>query len=284
MSDINTMTDKTPASPAHIAAWTLAVAGAGLAILPEMPAWGRMWALAASCFFATKAFVTSGRVASLEFVLLWPGMDLPAFERRTADRTLAQRWWRYGALNILFGITLIVAARRVTDDFAAAWLGMVSLIFIMHCGVFALLAAFWRNVGRDVVPLMNNPVAAGSVTEFWSRRWNLAFRDAARHLLVKTRRIRGTPAMRTLAVFAWSGALHELLISVPAGGGYRGPMLYFLIQAMGVLLEGRCGLKQRWIWRLRAWLFLVGPLPLLFHRPFVDNVMVPFFKTLGVIA
>ena len=80
------------------------------------------------------------------------------------------------------------------------------------------------------------------------------------------------------------GPTIRTLISVPAGGGYGGPMLYFLIQAMGVFLEGRCGLKQRWIWRLRAWLFLVGPLPLLFHRPFVNNVMVPFFKTLGVIA
>ena len=85
------------------------------------------------------------------------------------------------------------------------------------------------------------------------------------------------------AVFLVSGLAHELVISVPAGAGYGGPTAYFALQAVGLTLERGCPLKSGWIWRLRAWLFLLLPLPLLFHPPFVMNVCHPFFQTIGAL-
>ena len=85
--------------------------------------------------------------------------------------------------------------------------------------------------------------------------------------------------------FLFSGLVHELVISVPAGGGYGGPTLFFTVQGLGILLErsrfGRgIGLAQDG----RGWLFtmflLVLPAPFLLHPPFVERIVVPFMQAL----
>jgi len=84
-------------------------------------------------------------------------------------------------------------------------------------------------------------------------------------------------------VFGVSGLLHELVISVPAGGGYGGPTAYFLLQATGIALQRSAAVRRRgWNAGRRGWLFtalfVLGPLPLLFHPPFLRNVIAPFVK------
>ena len=73
---------------------------------------------------------------------------------------------------------------------------------------------------------------------------------------------------------------------MPAGGGYGGPTLFFLIQGAALLgersrLGQRLGLGRGW----RGWLFtvLILELPVywLFHPPFVRHVLVPFMHVLG---
>ena len=242
--------------------------------------WERMWWLCAALFVMAKAAVLPEQ-SRAAFVVLWPGMDAVAFNRRAMeDIPLVYR----GLVNGALGLTLIWAvARQVADPFAATWTAMVGFILAVHCGAFTLLAAFWRTRGRDVMPLMQAPLFAGSVTEFWGRRWNHAFRDVAHAILFKpvTRRFGAMAGM--WAVFLVSGLAHELVISVPAGAGYGGPTAYFALQAVGLTLERGCPLKSGWIWRLRAWLFLLLPLPLLFHPPFVMNVCHPFFQTIGAL-
>ena len=89
-----------------------------------------------------------------------------------------------------------------------------------------------------------------------------------------------------LAVFAISGLLHETVISLPARGGWGGPTLYFLLHALGIEIEKsalgiRLGLGRGfrgWLWTLFV---AVAPLPLLFHEPFVRNVIVPLYRSLA---
>ena len=68
----------------------------------------------------------------------------------------------------------------------------------------------------------------------WGKRWNLGFRQLAHELIFR-------PLYRTLGpetagflVFTASGLIHDLVISLPARGGYGLPTLYFLIQGAGV--------------------------------------------------
>jgi alginate O-acetyltransferase complex protein AlgI len=155
---------------------------------------------------------------------------------------------------------------------------MIGFVIALHGGVFTLLTEFWRGRGHDVKPLMNCPIAAASVTEFWGKRWNLGFRDLAHTLIFKPLHRRFSQAIAISTVFLISGLAHELVITVPARGGYGGPTVYFLLQALCMALERGCPFRRNGIvWRIRAWISLVVPLPLLFPTVFVERVMQPFF-------
>ena len=86
-------------------------------------------------------------------------------------------------------------------------------------------------------------------------------------------------------VFVASGLIHDLVISLPARGGYGLPTGYFVLQGIGVTVERsfvgeRLGLRGG----LPGWLFMAvftaGPAFWLFHPPFVTRVMVPFLRAI----
>jgi hypothetical protein len=90
----------------------------------------------------------------------------------------------------------------------------------------------------------------------------------------------------TLLTFLFSGIVHELAITVPAGGGYGGPTLYFLIQGAGLQLERTAWGRRAGLARgVGGWVFTMAltalPVTLLFPRPFVMDVIVPFLEALG---
>jgi D-alanyl-lipoteichoic acid acyltransferase DltB (MBOAT superfamily) len=133
---------------------------------------------------------------------------------------------------------------------------------------------------------MQNPLFAKSLTIFWGRRWNTAFNELAfRFAYLPLRRV-VNPAVATLLVFGLSGLIHELLISLPAHGGYGLPTLYFLSQGLGVITErSRLGRKIGLGRGGRGWLFTAlvaaGPVFWLFHPPFVKNVVLPMLAAIG---
>ena len=126
-----------------------------------------------------------------------------------------------------------------------AWLGMLGIVFLLHFGIFELLAIFWINRGIAVEPLMLKPLRATSLGDFWGRRWNTAFERLAHQFAFKplARKIGAKPAM--FSVFLLSGLIHDAVISFPAGGGYGLPTLYFILQALGVAAE-RSGAGNLW--------------------------------------
>jgi alginate O-acetyltransferase complex protein AlgI len=168
----------------------------------------------------------------------------------------------------------------------AGWIGMVGVIFILHFGLFHLLSLAWKQLGVNAMPVMQNPIFAQSLTEFWGRRWNTAFNELAFRFTFRPLCRQANLTVATLLVFGLSGLIHELVISLPARAGCGLPTLYFLLQGLGVLIErSRWGRGMGLGRSLRGWLFTVsitvGPVFWLFHPPFVNNVILPMLTAIG---
>ncbi len=273
---------------------------AAFSLRPILARWMWMWAIAMALFAGLKwislrlpAVATNApppRRRLLAYLLAWPGMDAAAFlngERRSAAP--GQREWISAVMKITAGAMLLWGIARLligTDPLIAGWIGMVGMICMLHFGLFDLLSVAWRRRGVRAVPIMCKPLTATSLAELWGRRWNRAFSDLANPLVFRPLRRRTNTVAATVVTFALSGLLHELVISLPAGGGYGLPTGYFLLQAVGVLIERsrpgrrfRLGTGTRG--RVFMLLFLVLPLPLLFPPVFIRHVILPLLSSIG---
>ncbi|HSJ00811.1 MAG TPA: membrane bound O-acyl transferase family-domain-containing protein [Verrucomicrobium sp.] len=261
------------------------------AIFESFPRWGLMWALAGAVFLVGKAAMRSRvtlrqpvpAIHELAWLGLWPGMDAEAFfSRRRRDLKVPRGVILGGVGNAVLGTILLWGvARWMPQPLAAGWVGMTGLVLVLHFGAFRMLASLWQYHGVPVRPIMEFPAAATSLSEFWGRRWNRAFRDLA-HAFVYLPVLRHGHARLALgATFLVSGLVHELVITVPAGAGYGLPMVYFGLQALGITLERRL-FRRRQVPATLRWafthLFTVGPAFILFPPPFVERVMIPFFQ------
>ena len=262
---------------------------------PYLPAWTWMWALSVAVFggfkWATLAQTLGSGVRPAApwrapaYLLLWPGMDARGFLAGTAAGRPA-RVWVWAVLKTGFGAALLWwVARRMGGGLLAGWVGMVGLIFLLHFGSFDGLALFWRQRGVDASPLMRAPVLSASLGEFWGRRWNSGFRDLVFGLWFARLKARYGARAATLTLFLFSGLVHDLVISLPARGGYGLPTAYFLLQGAGLLAEHSRALplarwRGRWQGRVWTWLIVAGPAFWLFHPPFVRRVMLPFFHVI----
>ena len=267
-----------------------------IAVRASVPPWGFMWLLAFSIFAALKWLTWwQGRGVSQEhwrsaaYLLAWPGMDAESFldARRRMPRPPVMRWV-WALFEIVLGASLLWGiARRipVAAELLRGWAGMLGIVLLLHFGSFQLLCLFWQSSGVDAKPIMLAPIRSASLSEFWGKRWNMGFRQLAHDLVFR-------PLHRTLGVhatgffvFVVSGLIHDLVISLPAGAGYGLPMMYFMVQGAGVMVERskvgqRLGLRQG----ARGWLFMAiftaGPAFWLFHPPFIRRVILPFMQAI----
>jgi alginate O-acetyltransferase complex protein AlgI len=256
-----------------------------------------MWAMAVSEFFALKLLTLTDiprglparRLAS--YVFLWPGMNPSVFlglvPTKMPAATATELAWSLA--KIALGLTALAWAifnARTAPGIWVGWIGMLGLIFTLHFGGFSFLSWAWRRAGVAALPIMRSPARSTSIGEFWGERWNLAFADIARRFLFRPLvRLLGA-SLAGCTVFLVSGLVHESVISLPAGGGWGGPTLYFMLQALGILAErsgaGRTiGLGSGWLGWCWVLLFTAVPVPILFHRPFVERVVVPMFQQIA---
>ncbi|HVK16444.1 MAG TPA: MBOAT family protein [Fimbriiglobus sp.] len=263
------------------------------------PPWAVMWALAVATYVVCK-WLTWQRTRDLQtsawrhlaYLLAWPGLDARAFldpHPLPSDRRPTAGEWAFAIGKLALGIALlwwVVPLMPTHQPLLRGWVGMAGLVFLLHFGSFHLLSCAWRAAGVDAKPLMNWPILAGSLSEFWGRRWNTAFRDLAHRFLFSPLAGWLGPHAGLAAGFLFSGVVHDLVISVPAGSGYGGPTLYFILQGIGLLAErsraGRTlGLGRGWTGRAFAAVVVVGPVYGLFHPPFVFNVVLPLLDAIG---
>lgn len=269
-----------------------------LLVSPAWPRWMFMWALALAIFAGCKwltwrrTLVTGApRWRHAGYLLAWPGLDAATFLGGRAAAAPTPREWAGALTKSGLGAMLFWGLARLAPEdtpLLAGWIGMIGIALMLHFGAFHVLSCIWRRLGVDARPLMNHPLASASVSEFWGRRWNTAFRDLTHRFLFRPLRRWAGARGAIVAGFLISGLIHEAVISLPAGGGYGLPTVFFLLQAAAMLTERsrigkQLGLARGWRGRLFTLTVLIAPAACLFHPPFVLRVIVPFMTTLGAL-
>lgn len=216
--------------------------------------------------FARAEGVVLGRAATLEF-LAWPGMRPSLFARRRhPDTEAALDIAHEGFCSLLLGTALFIVARM----FGSTLIALPALSLMLHFGLFDLLAAWHRRRGVPVERLFRSPLRARSLSEFWSRRWNIGFSEMIALVVHRPLKRRAGEGVALAGSFLASGLLHELAISVPVGAGYGLPTAYFLLHGALVAVERRMSRPPGRMWTL---FWLAAPMPLLFHPPFLRGVI-----------
>lgn len=272
---------------------------AAFLIRSNVAPWVFMWTMAFALYGGCKWLsyrevyrrgVTPQPMRVAAYLLAWPGMDAANF--LNAGKFPGRPWageWPLATAKIAFGVIavwFITPSLLPAYPILAGWVGMSGFVFILHFGLFHLLSLFWQRAGFAVTPVMRSPVVATSLTEFWGRRWNTAFNALAIQFAFRPLRNVASPVAAAVLVFGVSGVIHELVISLPAGGGYGLPTLYFLIQGCGAATEhSRAGRAIGLGRGLAGWLFTLlvtaGPAYWLFHPLFIKNVILPMLNAIG---
>jgi hypothetical protein len=186
-----------------------------------------------------------------------------------------------GIRPVVFRILILSGSTWLCD-----WIyWQLVLRFQIHGILLSYLAApFLLLVGESLVAMVSlfllpggyllpdvhcRPWAARSIADFWGNRWNLWFRDWFRYAIFS--RLRRFPVFALFLVFAVSGLMHEWVINVPfyylTGRMLFGSMMiYFLLQAVGILVE-RLFLKNQPRSRVMfVWLVVFVPVPLVLNE------------------
>lgn len=271
---------------------------AATAMQPELVPWVFMCVLALAVFFGCKwltwrrACANGNRqfgARSLGFLFAWPGMDANKFLTSRITSVGGPALWIFAGAKTVIGAALFWFAADNTYQLTpqlTGWLGIIGGIIFVHFGCFHLLALVWRSTGAAADPVMRAPLLAKSLADFWGARWNTAFNILVHNLAFRPFARRAGIAWATLGVFLISGIIHDIVISLPARGGFGLPTGYFILQGLGVLLErsqlGRTlGLGSGLRGRLFMFTFTLGPAYWLFHPAFISNVFLPMLHAIG---
>lgn len=279
----------------------LVLPAVAMAFRSRMPEWLQMWSIALALFLGCKWLaycdaLTRGLrlsfISSIGFLFGWVGMEPTAF----ADRNIppgAPRLaeWIVALARVVLGSTLIWVWAGVAHPalpILTGWIGMFGIILLLHFGTFEWLALAWRRHGLPVEPLMRSPLLAISVGEFWGARWNTGFHAMAHRFVFRPLARRVGPLVATLGVFLISGLVHELVITVPARGGFGLPTVYFLLQGTALIVERshlgrRIGLGHGVRGRTFALVVAAAPAFWLFPPVFVHRVILPMLHAIGAI-
>jgi hypothetical protein len=220
------------------------------------------------------------------YMALWPGVDPKGFQKRETFPTPkiesdAGRRFVRGYVFCWAGFILLILSSlnlfEVSRD-AQSWLGLMSLLLMIHLGFSDVLSSVMPVCGWRVRPLFNEPFKSTSLQDFWSHRWNVAFVEMNIQLFVPLCKPLFGKTGTIFAVFLISGLLHEVAISFPVNQGWGSPMLYFLIQGVALFaLEPFLKITAQpvCVRRLWTWAWILLPVPLLFHQPFRFELILP---------
>lgn len=277
---------------ARIISWTIAILSTFISIYStlDQPALIRMVVITSIQLLSMKGLVMVETYTGkprlhffqwLPFAQGWFGMR-PALFETLISKVRSGVWYFFlkGFSRILIGLFFLVFSTFIPYEILANLLLLIGLSFILHFGVLNISTGIWRALGVDVKELFTAPYKAQSLKDFWGRRWNMAFSEMTALIVYKPLLPVLGKQKSMMASFLFSGILHEIAISFPVQSGYGLPLLYFALHALLMFLESKITVLQKIITHPiggRIWVmsWLILPLPLLFHRDFIDTVARP---------
>jgi hypothetical protein len=195
-----------------------------------------------------------------------PFSAMPTFLRRAGAclGALLLYYWIYWKL-----VNALQLHGIVLSYLAAPAVLLISEVFV------AVVTILWLPSGRLLPVLHRNPFTARSVADFWGRCWNLWISDWFRHAIFAP--LRRRPVLAVWLIFFLSGLLHEYVLNlslwfVTGRKLFGSMMLYFLLQAAGVLMERRLLKHHARANLLFTWLIVLGPVPLVFHESMLRTI------------
>ncbi len=268
-----------------------------VAAWPVLAAWMQMWLLVFLCFFGFKWMTfyqqqihSRQPIAWMRvflYLFCWFGMDAKKFLDPDIRLDKPEPGFGLWVVGCAFtGIFLIWGIPRVfpVSDYAQAWFAVAGVFYLLYFTLFQWSSLILRYAGVHAAPFMHEPFLLTSLSDFWGKRWNMAFRQLMHDFFFKTVSISHGPHLAAWLVFFMSGVFHELIFSLPAQGGWGQPMLYFMIQWFGMRMEktkwGRRHLKRKLAGKIYAFVILILPVKLLFHDPFMYRVIIPFIRAI----
>jgi hypothetical protein len=145
----------------------------------------------------------------------------------------------------------------------------VPILVLMGELLVALATLIFLPGGRLLPALHRRPWLAPSVADFWGHRWNLWISDWFRYVIFA--RLHRHPVFALVLAFAISGLAHEWVINVPlyylTGRVLFGSMMvYFLLQAAGILWERYFLKGHPHLMVAFVWLVVFAPSPLVLNE------------------
>lgn len=201
------------------------------------------------------------------FMSVWPGVSIQGFTERNAIPPSTGSRFLESWITFLVGLALLLLVSWLGEGSSTPlnYLALFSILCIVHLGLVEVIADGIRLLGFSPQSLFDRPFLATSLRDFWSLRWNRAFVDMNKIFILGPLRDRLPTSLLIFSIFVVSGFLHEMAISYPDGLSWGRPLLYFVIQGLGMQLEKRI----RWN-RIFVLAWILVPVPLLFTPDFTN--------------
>ena len=230
---------------------------------------GLLWLIKVSAFIWQHAQGSrfKSRLGLLLFLFAWPGVITKGFTERKGVSEITGARFLESWLCFIGGFFALVCISLISkgESTILNYLSLLSILFIIHLGFVEVLTDSLRLLGFSPASLFDRPFLATSLRDFWSTRWNRAFVDMNKLFILSPLGKSTSPAILTFSIFTISGILHELGISYSDGVSWGKPLLYFVIQGLGMKVE-----RTRKLGRALTWIWILLPAPLLFTPAFTN--------------
>jgi hypothetical protein len=241
----------------------------------------RLWLGTVGLLFTLKASIlllrsrenlhSFSKLGLLIYMSVWPGMNPQPFRATEACSEDGTRFVR-GYICFWLGLLFLVASSTLVPSQAAAgWSCLVALLLMIHFGYAEMLSCALRLAGWNVQPLFDAPLRSNTLRDFWSKRWNIAFVEMDKILFLPLAQRLFKGQVLILSVFIMSGVLHEIGISYASGQLWGLPLLYFIIQGVGIITEKplfKALTLSPLVSKVFTMAWIIAPLPLLFNGAF----------------